>query len=136
MRSDLRKHRRTVAYFLSLLPLSVYITPAGAQTNFTIDDQAGDELTGVQPTYTPSGDWAQGATCTGCLAKPDPSKAFGGTWHDATHGPGDPNQRAIEISFSGASCEASHDAYRSCEHELITSTRHCCIRVLHLCEHR
>jgi hypothetical protein len=31
-------------------------------------------------TYT-SG-WLVGNTCTGCFAKPDPSQAFNGTWHE------------------------------------------------------
>lgn len=73
--------------------------------NVTIDDEAGDEMTGDKPTYTPSGssgNWEQGATCSKCVAKPDPSEAFGGTWHDTTHNPRDPFQRAIEISFTGA----------------------------------
>ena len=91
--------------FRSLFFTSAHIALAYALTNVTVDDEGGDELTGDKPTYTPSGssgNWAQGADCTGCIVKPDATKAFNGTWHDSTHGASDSFQKAIEITFTGA----------------------------------
>ena len=70
---------------------------AGTSTR-TIDDQKGDSVTGLIPTY--SGAWNEGPECTGCSVQPDPSQAFGGTWHDATVHPGDPI-RTMTASFNG-----------------------------------
>lgn len=56
--------------------------------NLTIDDQTGDEITGLQPTYSPPNGWSQGNGCSYCTAKADPSGAFGGTWHDGRYVPG------------------------------------------------
>lgn len=74
----------------------------------TIDDQNGDAVSGMGPSYSPAGAWEQGATCTGCLAKPDPSQAFDRTWHDATHTPGDPEPRIANVSFTGMYKEVIH----------------------------
>ena len=75
--------------------------------NITIDDEYGDALTGVVPTYLPLGpsiNWNQGSTCVGCRAKANPSDAQNGTWHDTTYHPDsnatDP-QRSIQIAFNG-----------------------------------
>ena len=90
--------------FRSLFFTSALIASAYALTNVTVDDENGDEFTGVKPIYTPSGssgNWVQGAYCAGCFARPDPSKALDGTWHDSTHGASDSFQRAIEITFTG-----------------------------------
>jgi hypothetical protein len=71
-------------------------------SNVTVDDEYGDEVTGAKPSYSPSEGWSQGANCTGCLAKPDPSQAFSGTWHDGTATPGDPEGRVVNYTFNGA----------------------------------
>ena len=47
-------------------------------TNATIDDQYGDSLTGVLPSYYPNA-WNQGNQCAGCFAKPSPVRAFDGS---------------------------------------------------------
>lgn len=51
--------------------------------NITIDDQFGDEITHITPTYSPSSRWRLGGT--GGLAKPNASLAYQETWHDSTH---------------------------------------------------
>ncbi|KAI5116464.1 hypothetical protein M0805_006724 [Coniferiporia weirii] len=73
----------------------------GILVNRTIDDQLGDSVTGVLPTYG-GNNWKQGATCTGCFAQPDPSRAFQGTWHDATWTPGDPSEDIMTVNFAGS----------------------------------
>lgn len=103
MRAVSNKHWTTSLQSLLLLFAKLF----SALTNVTVDDETGDALTGDKPTYTPlvsgpNGNWAQGSTCSVCLVKPDASKAFGGTWHDATHVAGDPLQKTIEISFTGS----------------------------------
>ncbi|TCD69456.1 hypothetical protein EIP91_007582 [Steccherinum ochraceum] len=55
--------------------------------NRTIDDQFGDEVTGLQVTYTPAALWAQGNGCSGCASHPNSSLVFNETWHDGTYTP-------------------------------------------------
>ncbi|THH14621.1 hypothetical protein EW146_g5741 [Bondarzewia mesenterica] len=69
--------------------------------NRTIDDQYGDEKTGLLPSYSPVAGWSQGANCAGCLAQPLASNAYRNTWHDSTHTPGDAEARTIVMSFNG-----------------------------------
>ncbi|EJD35734.1 hypothetical protein AURDEDRAFT_175184 [Auricularia subglabra TFB-10046 SS5] len=71
--------------------------------NVTIDDTLGDERTGQKPRYTPP-DWKArsvgGGPCPGCTAQPDPTLAFGGTWHDkSTFIGNDPS--TVLLNFSG-----------------------------------
>lgn len=89
-------------WLAALAPLTAFFVVAnGNQVNVTIDDQTGDALSGLVPTYAPLGTWSQGATCTGCFAEPDPAQAYMGTWHDTTYYPDGP--RAANVSFTGAS---------------------------------
>ncbi|KAI0354713.1 hypothetical protein OH77DRAFT_1404809, partial [Trametes cingulata] len=69
--------------------------------NRTIDDEKGDSVSGVVPSYSPIGSWSQGSTCEGCFIHLDPSQTFDGTWHDSTHTPGDPEPRVITAHFTG-----------------------------------
>ena len=69
--------------------------------NFTIDDEDGDERTGVKPRFTPDGKWTQGSTCPGCKAQPDASRIFKRTWHDATYHTFDGPDRTISFDFEG-----------------------------------
>ncbi|OSD00906.1 hypothetical protein PYCCODRAFT_649257 [Trametes coccinea BRFM310] len=69
--------------------------------NRTIDDEKGDSVTGVVPSYSPVGSWSQGSTCSGCFIHLDASQTFQGTWHDTTHTPGDPEPRVITAQFTG-----------------------------------
>ncbi|KAG9224110.1 hypothetical protein CCMSSC00406_0006778 [Pleurotus cornucopiae] len=59
-------------------------TVARKQRNVTIDDQYGDESTGIVPTYLPSHAWSSGPM-NDLSAKPNASTAYNGTWHDSTH---------------------------------------------------
>ncbi|KAI0756227.1 hypothetical protein C8Q80DRAFT_15905 [Daedaleopsis nitida] len=86
---------------LNALALYSVICVCAPSFNVTIDDRDGDSRTGQYPEYDPPGGWAQGANCGGCQARPDPSKALHGTWHDTTQHPQDPTPRTITISFSG-----------------------------------
>ena len=70
--------------------------------NITIDDQYGDVLTGVVPTYSPSGGvWSQGANCSLCSARPNASLATFGTWHDSTWEGGSGDPYSIAMTFNG-----------------------------------
>ena len=76
--------------------------------NRTIDDQFGDEVTHQPPVYTPSGGWAQGATCKGCairLAGGELDKTVNKTWHDTTVHPHDP-KHTITLNFTGSAVYA------------------------------
>ncbi|TFK55643.1 hypothetical protein OE88DRAFT_643167 [Heliocybe sulcata] len=75
-------------------------------TNRTIDDQYGDEVSGLQPNYSPAAAWNQGSSCTGCSIHADSGQAYRGTWHDSTHTPGDPEPRVVQLSFNGTAIYA------------------------------
>ncbi|EJD35802.1 hypothetical protein AURDEDRAFT_175141 [Auricularia subglabra TFB-10046 SS5] len=70
--------------------------------NVSIDDTLGDERTGQKPFY--SSGWyprsVAGPECLNCIARPDPTLVFGGTWHDrsvgVTYGPA-----TVSLSFNG-----------------------------------
>lgn len=86
----------------------------GVLSNRTIDDQRGDIVTGLVPTYnTGNGTygtvnkWNIGQTCLTCTLHPgggvlDPGQAYDGTWHDASRkpGPNDPDV-SVRIDFTG-----------------------------------
>lgn len=55
--------------------------------NITVDDDGQDPNTGRSIQYAPPMAWATGQNCSSCLAKPDPSQAHNGTWHDGTYRP-------------------------------------------------
>lgn len=80
---------------LSTLPMA---SISQLETRY-IDDEYGDLVTGIQPIYSGT-KWSQGATCSSCDFKPDPSKTFNGTWHDNTHYPTDPPS-TVELTFMG-----------------------------------
>ncbi|EJC99736.1 uncharacterized protein FOMMEDRAFT_148590 [Fomitiporia mediterranea MF3/22] len=90
---------RTHAGRILFLPLTFLLLTHALAQNITVDDAA---TTGVVPQYLPAPSFTQGATCTGCGAQPDASRAFGGTWHDATFTPGDGIAKAIELDFNGS----------------------------------
>lgn len=95
-----RGHTVLLAQFATLLAPSSLAT----SVNVTIDDQTGDAITGLLPTYNPSIAWNQGAGCDFCSAKPNTSDAFNGTWHDATYSPGVyPEQFDVTLQFNGTS---------------------------------
>ena len=95
--------RPRAAVLLALLNilLTVSCSAAGTPTNRTIDDEEGDSVSSLKPEYLPSGAWSQGATCSGCLARLDPSQTFDGTWHDSTFTPGIQTAPTITLRFNG-----------------------------------
>ncbi|KAI1796043.1 hypothetical protein LXA43DRAFT_650080 [Ganoderma leucocontextum] len=81
-------------------------------SNFTIDDEFGDETTGLKPIYSPIGDWEQGLTCITCginiFEIPlDTSQIYQSTWHDATHR-ADEDDTNITVSFNGSAVYVYH----------------------------
>lgn len=90
---------------LSLAPL---VTPI--LVNRTIDDETGDNIDGVLPTYFPIWAWAQGSQCSTCGIHPgivDPDVAFSGTWHDSTYSPDGPGH-TITVNFTGVAVYVYH----------------------------
>ncbi|TFK89882.1 hypothetical protein K466DRAFT_7232 [Polyporus arcularius HHB13444] len=84
-----------------LLTTALASCASASSVNRTIDDETGDSVTGVVPTYSPPAAWKQGSTCSGCFVQLDPDHVLGGTWHDATHGTGDAEPLLITAQFSG-----------------------------------
>ncbi|KLO06176.1 hypothetical protein SCHPADRAFT_946301 [Schizopora paradoxa] len=77
-------------------------------TNVSIDDASPDPLTGARIMYgfvnqvTPAGaGWNVGQNCSTCLAQPDPSQTFDGTWHDASTEVVGDNIPFASVSFTG-----------------------------------
>ncbi|KAJ7118945.1 hypothetical protein C8R44DRAFT_922769, partial [Mycena epipterygia] len=68
--------------------------------NRTIDDQSGDSVSGVLPTYSPARFWQQGSSCTSCRFHPDPSQVFDHTWHDSSQFPGEAPV-SLTLDFAG-----------------------------------
>jgi hypothetical protein len=88
--------------FILLLLLAKAVT--AAPSNRTIDDQDGDEVTGVKPVFTAG--WHTGQNCTVCRATLDPSQTFENTWLDTTvDADGAEN---ITLSFTGTRLLLSH----------------------------
>ncbi|KAH9897634.1 hypothetical protein C8Q73DRAFT_364946 [Cubamyces lactineus] len=84
------------------LPLRVLAVSA-ALVNRTIDDYFGDRVTGVVPTYQPTGSWAQGNICSTCNINTgiiDVDRVHNGTWHDSTYRPSQP-ESTIAVTFTG-----------------------------------
>ena len=82
-----------------LLLSKLLLHTEGKLVNVTIDDAGADPLTGHSIQYVPSDRWnsARGA-CSTCTAKPDPSKVYNATWHDATYNGTVGSQNNIETA--------------------------------------
>jgi hypothetical protein len=99
MTTPARPDRSLFPLFILLCLLSLCSVVSSA-TNQTIDDQHGDEVTGLVPLRTPSNGWNVGQACSICNIHPEPSLMFDGTWLDATViNPDD--VRTITLSFTG-----------------------------------
>ncbi|KAI5117137.1 hypothetical protein M0805_008256 [Coniferiporia weirii] len=101
---------RTLLFFKMLVLFTLAIGSTALSTlkvssNVTVDDQNGDQKTGAMPTYSPVSVWNQGANCSHCKARPDPSLALDSTWHDTTANPG-ADFPTVEISFTGTAVYA------------------------------
>ncbi|KAI0714685.1 hypothetical protein C8Q76DRAFT_673819 [Earliella scabrosa] len=89
----------------SLLLLCFLWTPPSIalSINRTIDDELGDSVTGIKPSYSPPDKWTQGAQCPTCHVRPsyvDVPQVFERTWHDTTFRPGGPD-REMRVNFTG-----------------------------------
>lgn len=81
---------------LRLLP-----TVCSVLVNRTIDDQLGDKVTGLMPSYTPTDGWTQGNGCGSCFVTLDASQTVDNTWHDETYIPGAAVLPAVDMTFNG-----------------------------------
>ncbi|PIL37474.1 hypothetical protein GSI_01168 [Ganoderma sinense ZZ0214-1] len=107
---------------LSLFAASVNSTPL----NVTIDDEFGDEITGLLPIYSPAEEWEQGLTCISCNVNVfdvalGMSQIYQATWHEATHQAGG-GQTTITVSFTGSAVYVYHIVANSIP-DVITSTQ-------------
>ncbi|KZT11255.1 uncharacterized protein LAESUDRAFT_261334 [Laetiporus sulphureus 93-53] len=73
----------------------------GTLTNRTIDDENGDSVTGLQPTYLPAGNWSYGPDCAGCYVEPNINDTFEHSWHDTTAFLSDTAPRNVTLVFDG-----------------------------------
>ncbi|KAI0652708.1 hypothetical protein C8Q79DRAFT_880399, partial [Trametes meyenii] len=82
--------------------------------NRTIDDQLGDSVTGMKPTYSPDaqGAWIslQDNSC-GKLCILDPKDAFDGTLHTAFVKSGDTTQHTVVAAFTGSAVYVFHSIF-------------------------
>jgi hypothetical protein len=93
----------TVQHLLFFLSLSLREGAAAqaAGTNTTIDDTIGDARNSSnRPVYVPASGFWEDATCSGCAIKPDPARAFDGTWTAGTYNPNIP-EASIQLTFNG-----------------------------------
>lgn len=83
----------------SLIVLTCIPCADAALRNVTVDDELGDELTKVKPTFLPTtaGVW-EGEECGGCRVKPDPASTFNNTYIAATYRKDD-GVDPVEFSF-------------------------------------
>ena len=108
---DLPYHQWAMPQRLSALPVTIIllgIVSPGISflVNRTVDNKNGDEVTHVMPSY--GGEWEEGDTCSSCRINSknvNVSRAFDGTWHDATYNPGQP-ERVISFVFDGTAVYA------------------------------
>ncbi|TFK21299.1 hypothetical protein FA15DRAFT_758799 [Coprinopsis marcescibilis] len=71
---------------------------AGAIVNRTIDDTAGDEVTGIAPVFLPPGMWNP-PDCPHCDIRPNASLSFNGTYLETTYLPA-PESEVGPVSFT------------------------------------
>ncbi|THH12833.1 hypothetical protein EW146_g7324 [Bondarzewia mesenterica] len=83
------RHPPSLVLTLFALTSLIFSAPVAAKlVNVTVDDSGTDSATGAPVIqYSPSTSWKDGSTCTDCTARPDPTRAFNGTWHDSTYDP-------------------------------------------------
>lgn len=113
-----RPFQRALTFlFMTFLFLDALCVPM----NVTIDDQAGDEVTGLKPIYSPAEEW-QEFNCTEFNVADDPCSALDGTWHNATAGSLFEEPPSFTIQFHGTSFRlTSYHVYhdRICKKQLI-----------------
>ncbi len=76
-------------WMFPLLSLAAFFLPQtyAVLVNVTVDDAHPDPLTGISIAYAPPNAWTLDSNCSTCVATPDKSKAYMGTWHDTTYLP-------------------------------------------------
>ncbi|TBU22289.1 hypothetical protein BD311DRAFT_676434, partial [Dichomitus squalens] len=92
-----------------LLPLWVALAQS-VLVNYTIDDEYGDEVTGVQPAYTPPIYWGQGSDDIPCglsILQVDTSQVYRQTWHAAIRWQ-DGQDADITVNFTGSAVYVYH----------------------------
>jgi len=90
-----------IVFLLVLSALHHCSSSTALLVNTTIDDDGVDPNTGLGVTYAPASSWSRGQACTTCFARPDPSVALLGTWHDSTYSFGEPVISAT-VQFQGS----------------------------------
>jgi len=81
----------------SFIVLLLAVLANAAITNTTIDDSNSSfTFTGTWNTITPT------SPCTICSSKPDPSRTYGGTWHDGNIRDGAPVGTSGSFTFTGS----------------------------------
>ncbi|KAL4259907.1 hypothetical protein AB1N83_008557 [Pleurotus pulmonarius] len=80
----------------TLCALAVVKASQPTTNNVTIDDQYGDKLTHRVPIFLPPDAWTHNSVA----AILNPHRVHNGTWHDATHHPGD-SARIVNFGFEG-----------------------------------
>ncbi|KAI0714764.1 hypothetical protein C8Q76DRAFT_692784 [Earliella scabrosa] len=93
--------RLVPAHICSFLSHTALVSTA--LVNYTIDDEYGDSVTGLAPSYLPPNGWSQGSQCGKCIITPAVhlDQPFASTWHDATFEPGG-EERRIQARFTGS----------------------------------
>ena len=99
-----------LSFFLALSSLAASVN--SEPSNVTIDDELGDEMTGLSPVYFPEEDWELGPLCTSCPinffeTSLDLSQIYLSTWHEATHQAGE-GKTTITMSFTGTAVYVYH----------------------------
>lgn len=125
------------SYFPIILLLAViacFVPLAeAALRNVTVDDELGDELTKVKPTFLPTtaGVW-EGQECGGCRVKPDPALAFQNTYNAATYR----KEAGVDpVEFSFQFTGECHWPCKECDIE-VNGLRYGGLRLLDLGEQR
>ncbi|KAI0344072.1 hypothetical protein BDW22DRAFT_1327404 [Trametopsis cervina] len=96
----------------ALVSFSTSLLATATLVNVTVDDS--EILNGSAAiTYAPLTGWNNGADCASCDARPDPSRTWGGTWHDSTYpGGGENHILSASLIFNGSAiyvfCIISH----------------------------
>ncbi|PSS37176.1 hypothetical protein PHLCEN_2v1049 [Hermanssonia centrifuga] len=91
-------------WVLPLLSLAAFLLPQtyAALVNVTVDDAHPDPLTGISITYAPLNAWTLDSDCSTCVATPDGSQAYMGTWHDTTYLPEVGTVLSATFQFNGS----------------------------------
>jgi hypothetical protein len=85
---------------LALLVTTPILSVHAGAVNRTIDDQYGDNVTGLKPIYFPEKEWNYGPECLTCIIRPDIGLLHNGSWHETQTAPADVS-RSMTLTFTG-----------------------------------